>query len=202
MNRFILAVVLVATFSLSLFTGCSKPTSEKTGGTDKSQPKKPGSVAVTPTRIERSTPPALNRSRKDQLPAPKPGVLEKNYRATTNENTKTEIIYKLGEIGSREAVEVLGRLFPSEKDADLRTEMISILAVVDEANNEKLAVYKMGVKPDQPIDVRKEAIEGLGDLEDARAIPILQELTKDSQTEISNAAREALELVQTAVLTQ
>ncbi|MSR64322.1 MAG: HEAT repeat domain-containing protein [Verrucomicrobiae bacterium] len=202
MKQFIPSLTLTTSIILFAFAGCSKPSSETTDTAGNAQPARPQRTVAAPAKIERSTQPALNRTRKEVPSAPNPSTHESDYRSTTDEDVKLEIISNLGDVGTREAVEAMGRLFQAEKDSDLKVEMLSELSFVDGFDTEKLAIYRLGVKADQPLEVRTEAIDGLGDIEDVRVIPILQELTKDKNSEVSDAARNALEIVQSAVLTK
>jgi hypothetical protein len=202
MKQLFFSLALAISISLTTLVGCSRSPSEKPDTAGKAQPAEPQKTAMAPGKIERSAPTALKRARQELPPAPKPSVLEKDYYSTTNVDVKMDIISNLSDIGTREAVEAMGRLFQTEKDTDLKVEILSDLSFVDGSDTEKLAIYKIGVKADQPHEVRKEAIDGLSDIEDLRAIPILQELTRDKNSEISDDARNALELVQSAVLTK
>jgi HEAT repeat protein len=54
----------------------------------------------------------------------------------------------------------------------------------------------LAVKSDQPQDVRESAINALGDIEDARVIPILESLLNDPDEDIRSEAEDAMKLLQ------
>ncbi len=181
--------------------GCSK-SSEKQSPASKQPGEKAAKSSPAPAKIQRPSSPALTKARKEPAAKPQPVALEKDYQAATEQNRKFEIIYKLGEDGSRDAVLALGRLFQSEPDVDLKSEIINVLSATDGSDKEKLAIYTQAAQPGQSNDVRLAAIDGLSDIEDLRVVPVLQGLTKDPDSEVSNAARIALEQVQSALAPQ
>jgi len=188
--------LVLAVLGVCSFIGCSKSPSEKPSASDDAKPVPVFAATNTHATISRPSSPVVTRVPKQPLPTPKPSILEKDYRATTNDNRKTEIIYKFGEIGTPDCVVAIGRLFRVEEDADLKEEMLNVLSIFDGAEKEKLSVYMIGIQAGQSDDVRMASIDGLGDLEDRRVIPVLQELMKDPNEEIRDAAKDALETVQ------
>src|SRR5262245_39915442 len=126
-------MLLMVACGVASLNGCSKSSSEKPASSDNARP----AAAVAPTvtnahpTINRAPSPVAARASKQPMQAPKPIALEKDYRGTTDDNRKTEIIYKLGEVGTTESVVVLGRLFRNEEDADLKEEMLNVLSLID-----------------------------------------------------------------------
>ena len=62
--------------------------------------------------------------------------------------------------------------------------MINSLTDIDGQNDKKLAILSSAMRADQPKDVRLEAIDGMGDVEDKRGIQILQGFVNDPDEEI------------------
>ena len=123
-------------------------------------------------------------------------VLINDYLATTNRDTRLYIIMDITETSSAESVKALARLFDAEKDAELKVDLIDSLLSIDGFKDEKLALLTQGVRQGLPVEVRQSAIDGLIDLEDNRAIPLLNGLLNDPDQEIRESAQDALDLVQ------
>jgi HEAT repeat protein len=85
-------------------------------------------------------------------------------------------------------------LFRAEKDRELRTELINALIDISGCKDEKLSLLRLGIATDQAGDTREAAIDGLIDLEDERALPLLQELTADPDEKVRAVAKHALAL--------
>ena len=122
MERANFRLLLIVVCGTCGILGCSKSSSEKSPAAEKAEPAVTSTTTTKTTNvhatINRPPSPSLTRAPKEASPMPKPSALEKDYRATTDENRKTEIIYKLGEVGSPDSVVTLGRLFRTEEDAD------------------------------------------------------------------------------------
>jgi hypothetical protein len=149
-----------------------------------------------------STAPTHVRSQTTATPSPqKIPALEKAYSETADAKQRRAIAYKLADIGNVGSVQALGRLFQKETDPDLKDDLLSALWVIDGSDKEKVAVYALAVRSNQPDEVRKEAIDGLSDIEDAAALPVLQALLTDPSQEIRDAAQEAIDSVNNALAT-
>ena len=123
-------------------------------------------------------------------------VLEKEYAATTNRDERLDLMMDIAEVSSPESVKALTRLFEVETDPDLKVDLLDSLLGIEGFNDEKLIMLTMGARQGLPSDVRQSAIDGLIDLDDQRVIPILNGLLNDPDAEIREAAKDALELVQ------
>jgi len=129
----------------------------------------------------------------------KPAELENAYHSATNPAQKMMIAYELAEAEGAHAVTALGRLFQNETDAESKEDILSALWGVNGFDKEKLPIYAAAIRSDQPANVRLEAIENLGDVEETEALYLLQELQSDPSEEIRGAALEAIELVRASL---
>ena len=122
---------------------------------------------------------------------------EKEYRDNADFTKRVESVFKIADAGTGEAVPALGRLFASETDADLKTQIVDALTSIDGQDDQKLALLSAAVGASQPKDVREAAIDALTDLESPeKGIPILQSLASDPDSEIRDDVKDALEVVQ------
>lgn len=123
-------------------------------------------------------------------------VLEKDYLATTNRDTRLDIMMDIAENSSAETVKALTRLFEGETDPDLKVDLLDSLLGIEGFHDEKLTMLTMGARQGLPKEVRQSAIDGLIDLDDQRVIPVLNGLLNDPDEEIREGARDALEMIQ------
>ena len=130
----------------------------------------------------------------DTKPLP---VLEKEYLATTNTDTRLDLMMDIAEMPGPDAVKALTRLFEQEKDMDLKVDLLDSLLGIEGAKEEKLIMLTMGSRQGLPAEVRQSAIDGLIDLDDQRVIPILNGLLNDPDQEVREGAQDALEMIQT-----
>jgi hypothetical protein len=130
-------------------------------------------------------------------PAQEAATLESAYIATTEFSARVDNIYKLTDAGTPEAIASLGRLFHMEKDPELRTEILDSLFDIDGQDERKAALFAAGASANQPKEVRQSAIDGLEDIDAKYALPILQSLTSDPDEDIRDAAKDAIESLQT-----
>jgi hypothetical protein len=124
-------------------------------------------------------------------------TLENAYITNPDFNSRVEQIYKLTDAGTPEAIASLGRLFHMEKDNDLKTEIMDSLFDIDGQDERKAALLSAGAGADQPKEVRQSAIDGLEDIDSKYALPILQALLGDPDEDIRDAAKDAIEMLQT-----
>jgi hypothetical protein len=123
-------------------------------------------------------------------------VLEKDYATATNRDTRLDIMMDIAEIPGAESVKALTRLFEAETDLDLKVDLLDSLLGIEGFKDEKLIMLTMGARQGLPSEVRQSAIDGLIDLEDPRAVPILNGLLNDPDPEIREGAKDALEILQ------
>jgi HEAT repeat protein len=128
--------------------------------------------------------------------------LARQFRASTNFDDRFEALLSIGEVGTAEAVTALEGLFREEQDKDVRVELINALIGITGAKDERLRFLELGTRADQPREVREAAMDGLVDLEDARALPVLRSLFSDSDPNVRNLARQLHELATQQVPSQ
>ena len=86
-----------------------------------------------------------------------------------------------------------------ESDPELKTEVLSLLADIDNQDEQKIAILSVAVHADQPKEVREAAIDAITDLESPqRGLAILQSLANDPDSEIRDDVKDAIEQVQAA----
>jgi hypothetical protein len=124
-------------------------------------------------------------------------VLVRDYLATTNRDTRLDIVMDITETSSAESVKALTRLFEAETDPELKVDLLDSLLGIDGFKDEKLAMLTLGIRQGLNGEVRQSAIDGLIDLEDPRVVPLLNGLLNDPDQEIRESAQDALDLVQT-----
>jgi HEAT repeat protein len=179
----------------------------------KSEENPPPEPPVTPARSEPSKP-APSAAKPSETSAPKStavaptapapasdaaqvaATLENAYISNPDFNSRVEQIYKLTDAGTPEAIASLGRLFHMEKDNDLKVEILDSLFDIDGQDERKAALLSAGAGADQPKEVRESAIDGLEDIEPKYALPILQALLGDPDEDIRDAAKDAIETLQ------
>ena len=124
-----------------------------------------------------------------------PRVLEQRYllRSSVPE-VRQEIIRALGEIKSRESVEVLSRLFQRERREELKLDILGTIGDLDDDKmlEPKLAFLFRAVTSTHARLVREVAISTLADIDDRRVIALLQSLQSDGDLEIRSFAAEVL----------
>jgi hypothetical protein len=151
----------------------------------------PTNPLVTPSNSNAAPAPSAAAPEKVQRVA----TLESKYRATQGFDNRFDALLAIAKEGGPEAVLALERLFRTEPDGDLRTELINALIDLGGCKEEKLALLKLGVAPNQEVSVREAAMDGLVDLEDARALPILKELTQDPNDQVRAVAQHCHQLL-------
>jgi hypothetical protein len=186
----------------ALLTACSKPEKTSTPPPEPpptvSQPASPASPATPATAKPPVTAPVPRATPgKSSHPAEEAAALEREYVANPDFSARVETIYKLTDAGTPEAIASLGRLFQMEKDNDLKTEILDSLFDIDGQDNNKAALLGFAVSPSQPKEVRESAIDALEDIDAKYALPILQGLLADPDEEIRDAAKDAIEMLQT-----
>jgi hypothetical protein len=158
---------------------------------------------ATPAPLPAFRPPAVStivsQPASDHSPpldrAPDPRGLEQRYAlASSTPEAREEIIQQLGEIGNAQAVVVLSRLFQREKRAELQIAILGTIGGMENDNifEEKLAFLSRAIMPMHSRLLREVAINTLADVDDPRAIPLLQTLRFDGDAQIRTLAGELL----------
>jgi len=214
MQRLKLAFAIGLTSAVLSVTGCSNKESETPSvpappvppKTERSETPSPEPLTPLPVEVKPIVPakpapptpvapPAAQEDSPAQLAA-QVKQLEADYYNTADFQKRVGIIYNLSSVESPATIDAVSRLFLNEQDADLKVELVSSLSDIDGENDKKLTLLTGAIRPDQPKDVRLEAIDALADTEDKRAIQILQGLANDPDEEIRDAVQDAIEQVQ------
>jgi aminopeptidase N len=123
--------------------------------------------------------------------------LENEYQNTPDFQKRVTLIYELSSNDDgADVIDALAHLFLNEKDQELKIELVNSLTDVDGQNDKKLAILSTGMRGDQPKEVRLEAIDGMGDVEDKRGIQILQGFLNDPDEDIKQAVQDTIEQLQ------
>ena len=122
--------------------------------------------------------------------------LEKHYLANPDFTERVQGIFQLSDLGTPEALSVLGRLFQKEQDPDLRIQVLNSLFDIEGQDDKKTALLAAGAATNQPKEVREAAIDALGDIEAKRALPILQALLNDPDEDLREHAKDVIEQLQ------
>jgi hypothetical protein len=204
----ILKLTAVATGMAVILSACSKneeaPPPAPPSVPAKSEPAKPTSAEAhvpqkpTVTSAPQVQPFAQATPMPSGSPAQVAATLENAYISNPDFSARVEQIYKLTDAGTPEAIASLGRLFHMEKDNDLKVEILDSLFDIDGQDERKAALFSAGAGADQPKEVRQSSIDGLEDIDSKYALPILQALLGDPDEEIRDAAKDAIEMLQTA----
>ena len=159
----------------------------------------PKMAAGTPGQTLIPPPPKEKPDDKDDVPVAKPlPVLESNYAATTNRDTRLDIMMDIAETPGAETVRTLARLLETETDTDLKVDLIDSLLGIEGHTEEKLAMLTQGARSGLPKEVRLSAVDGLIELNDPRTVAVFNGMLNDPDEEIREAAKDALEMIQAA----
>jgi hypothetical protein len=214
-------LVSIALGSALVVAGCAKKQPEQTPATTPKTPvaeagaesTAPGTAARAsaaapgPAEASAPTPAQLREQLKAPVvtpPAPRAAAaqvaqkiaeLESAYRSTLDFSARVELIYQLSSVDSPETLDAIGRLFLNETDQELKIELLDSLFDIEGHNDRKLTILSAALRADQPKEVREEAIDLMIDVEDPRAIQILQGLLNDPDAEIRDAAQDAIEQI-------
>ena len=198
--------VLAPCLALAIAAGCGPKEEELPPAPVKSTIKKaapPAPVpAGTPTPVAAPTvpvtPPAPTAAEILQK-AEEAVKFAKVYESTNDYNTRVDAIYRISDLNTAEAIATLGAIFQKEKEVDLKVEVVDSLFDFDGLDDQKVAILAAAAAPNQEQEVREAAIEALTDVEPRKAMPIVQGLVNDSNAEIRDAAKDALEQLQDAL---
>ena len=205
--RNILKLAMVAGLTATIWTGCGQkeesapapqPLPPKKAERAKETPKvlapTPSVKPVAPAKSADQMTPVTTEADESTPTAPE---LEKKYLANPDFTERVQVIFQLSDLGSPEALSVLGRLFQKEQDPDLRIQVINSLFDIDGQDDKKVALLAAGAATNQPKDVRDAAIDSLGSIDIKHAMPILQSLLNDADEDIREHAKDTIEQLQT-----
>jgi len=122
--------------------------------------------------------------------------LRADYATAGTFDDRFDVVLKIAETRTADAVRLLQELFRTEPNKDLRVELINGLIGMEGCKDERLAFLSLGIARDQPPEVREAAIDGLVDLEDQRALELLRALSNDQDPAIARLARDSAALVE------
>jgi hypothetical protein len=124
-----------------------------------------------------------------------PAEIAKEYRATTDVERRGEFIDALWNLDSPAAVEVLRQLFLTERDVEVKVDIVAGLSdsKKPETREGRFGLVVSAMAQGQPKDVRELAAQMLVDFDDPRAVGLLQQFTQDADPDMREAAKEALE---------
>jgi len=122
-------------------------------------------------------------------------TLTQQFRNAPEAEKRGEIVEALWSMDTPAAVEALRQLFYIEREFDVK---VDILAGVSdskkpETRDSRFKLVVTALAPGQPKDVRELAAQMLVELDDPRAISLLQQYTQDADPDMREAASEALE---------
>ena len=207
-SRMMYRLFVPALAAALMFSACSKEAPQPERSPAAPRPEVSKSVeapqaAETPstnvTIAGPSVPPPLAPAEPSAETALEVAELEKAYVSNTAFTARVQLIYKLTDVDTAEAVGALGRCFQLEKDPNLRIEVLDSLSDIDGLDDQKVAILAAGASADQPQEVRESAIDGLTDIDPKKALPILQALLSDPDEDIRDATKDAIESVQDAM---
>jgi HEAT repeat protein len=157
------------------------------------------------SRVPKSGRHLLTRADGTNRPATKPGEekppadpyqVEAAYRNSTDVMKKFDAIDELIDLGNAPALQTIARIFQAEKSPELQIELIDAVRFFEGENQYKMQIFGSGIRSNYPLEIRQAAIDGLIDLDDKAAIPILRGLLNDPNEEIRDAAHDAIEFLQ------
>jgi HEAT repeats len=119
------------------------------------------------------------------------------YR-TADEGTRTSIEEHLSQlmdagVPKPEIASTLGAMFAVESSAGVKCSILNELYYIDDPS--VFEQVRLGLSPDQPLQVRDEAIYVLRDIGDNRAIPALWPYLSDPDINIREEAQEAIDAI-------
>lgn len=118
--------------------------------------------------------------------------LAQRYFGSADPESRVELIGQIADRQDAAAVGVLGWLFRTERDTDLKLSLLAAVMMQEDYPAEQAAVFAGGLWTAQPQSVRAMAVEGLAALRTPAAIHLLHGLRFDADQEIRDAVAEAL----------
>lgn len=178
---------------LTLWSGCERP---PTSPSPRAETPPPAVSAPTPrhdspgevkTTVVPPAPPE-----ETARPA---SELAQRLRSAEEPEERSEVVSELWSLATPEAVEILRRQFFTERDVNVKADIVA--GLVDEQKPEtrelRFGILAAALPAGQPDDVRAAAIAIGTEFDDIRAVALLQSLLQDPSEEIREAAQEALE---------
>lgn len=124
-----------------------------------------------------------------------PAELAQRLRTAAEPDERSEAVSQLWTLATPEAVELLRQHFFVEQDTHVKADIVA--GVVEEQKPEtrelRFGLLSAALTPAQAADVRIAATSMVTDFDDVRAVALLQNLLQDSNEEIREAARDAIE---------
>jgi HEAT repeat protein len=134
--------------------------------------------------------------RKEGAAAPSdPVALAQAYRTTAEPDRRGELVDTLWSLDSPAAVETIRQLFLTEKEVDVKMDMIAGLSDSKKpaTREARFGLVVTALAPGQPKDIRELAAQMLIEFDDPRAVGLLQQFSQDADPDMREAAKEALE---------
>jgi hypothetical protein len=185
-----------------VFAGCGRSAPVPAGQTvDRALPPRPNPSALHENLDGSDAPMQTPQSRPEAIP-PEQGQAQNQVRVVLTQyreadpETRTNIEENISEltdagISNPQIATTLGTMFAMEDSADIKC---SILNELYELNDPSALEYVLGgLSPNQPLEVRDEAISILKDINDKRAISSLWPLLADPDEVIREEAQEAID---------
>jgi hypothetical protein len=131
----------------------------------------------------------------DDTPASQQKVAELRnaYAAAADPDRKTEILFEIGDIDTPTAGRALSQMLLAEPSPEFRARLLMVLSDVALPDADKLPALMQFIGPEQPAEVRENAIEALDNIDDPRAIPLWQRLLGDPDEDVRETAGAAIE---------
>lgn len=188
--------LLLAGTACSVLCGCEKRTA-----TNKERVEQ----ATTPSRLENTPGPAATPAPAGETPLQQSPAtsdvasaetmisLQQKFLSTSDPLERENIIEQLSDLDTNEAMDMIANLFQLEREDDLKVDMIETIEEMQVENTRKIPIFAAAIQSNQPPSVRIAGIDALTDLKEPAAIQLLQSLLHDPDTNIRNAAQEALQ---------
>jgi HEAT repeat protein len=123
--------------------------------------------------------------------------LTRQYQNEREFAPRVETVYRLADASSPQSREALRVLFFSEKDPDLRVQMVNSLSFVDHEDLlPSVLILQEALKQTQPRELREAAVEAIQSIHDPRTIPLLQIALSDPDPELRDTASRTIEYFQ------
>lgn len=147
---------------------------------DPAQPLTPGEARDRDAMYEKYGPPTTAAAAVQQA-----AKLQQEYRLEKEYLPRVEIIYRLADASTPQSRGALSQLFFSERDPDLRVQMVTALPFVDAGDiNLSLPILQEALKPGQPRELREAGLDAIQSLNDPQTLPLLLPLLNDPDEEL------------------
>lgn len=123
--------------------------------------------------------------------------LLREYQTDTEYLSRVETIYKLADASSPQSRAILSQLFFSEKNLELRVQMVNALPFVDSEDlGLSLPLLQEATKAQQPRELRAAGLDTIHTLNDPRTLPALLPMLNDPDEELRKSAAETVQYYQ------